>query len=75
MDVLGCLAAYVSTTSTRLVVSSKGRQGGYSLRTDARLKRSLTSVTLKGIVEWLITGKITRPYTTRPPVRHTDEPQ
>ena len=27
------LAAYVSTTSTKLVVSNKGRQGGYSLRT------------------------------------------
>ena len=35
LEVMGWQAAYVSTTSTRLVVSDKGRQGGYSLRTGA----------------------------------------
>ena len=54
-DVLGWLAAHVSTTSTRAVIS------GYCLQTDARLRRRLTNVTLDGIVEWVITGSIT-PY-------------
>ena len=33
LEVMGWLAAYVSTTSTRVVVSNKGRLGGYSLQT------------------------------------------
>ena len=42
----GCL---VSTTSTRLVVSNKGRQGGYSLQDWCLVDESLMSVTLEGV--------------------------
>ena len=60
MDVFECLAAYVSTPSTRLVVSTQTAKEAtvYGLH-DARLSKSLTSITLGEIVEWLITGGIT----------------
>ena len=49
MDVLECLPAYVSTTSTRLVLSKKaGKKATVNGLVPAGLQRRLASSTLRG---------------------------
>ena len=65
MDVLGWLAAYVSTTSANTSDLNKGRQGGYSLWTGTRLKGGWTEPHSEVIHAGVITGKPIPPPPTK----------